>query len=104
MFAEKELQASPRMRAEPILRLFEIAGAFDIGEVPACSSENKRRKPFGAKWIDQRRSLNRKGADGGQTNIRLAIVDGAFNGQKFEWVESELAAAKPVRVALFGAK
>lgn len=42
MFAEKELEASPHMGAKPILRFVEVAGAFDIGKVPAGPSENKR--------------------------------------------------------------
>ncbi len=104
MFAEKELQASPHMSAKPMLRLVEVAGAFDMGEVPAGPSENKWGNPFCAEWIDQQGPLNRKGSDGCRIDVGLAIVDGAFNGKKFEWVETELSAAKPVRVSLFRVK
>jgi hypothetical protein len=31
------------------------------------------------------RPLNGKGSDGGGTDVCLAIVDRAFNGEKFEW-------------------
>ena len=42
MFGEKELEPAPHMSAKPMLRLLEVAGAFDIGKVPACPSEDKR--------------------------------------------------------------
>lgn len=84
MFAEKELQANPGMRAEPMLYLVESVRAFDVGEVPAGAAENERRKPFRAKRVDQGRPLDWKGADGGGADVCLAIVDRAFNGEKFE--------------------
>ncbi len=40
------------MRAKPMLRFVEAMRAFDIGEVPADPTEDERRQPFGAKWID----------------------------------------------------
>ena len=72
------------MRAKPMLCLVETMGAFDIGEVPAGAAENERRKPFGAEWIDQGGPLYGKGSDGGGADVRLAIIDGTFNGEKFE--------------------
>lgn len=92
------------MGAEPMLRLIEAVGTFDIGKVPAGPSEDERRKPLGAKRIEQQGPLNGKGSDGRGADICFAIVDGAFNGQKFEWMEPELPAAKPVRVSVFGVK
>lgn len=75
------------MHTEPVLRLVETVRAFDIGKVPAGLSEDERRKPLGAKWIDQQGSLNGKGSDGCGADVCLAIVDGAFDSQKFERVE-----------------
>lgn len=104
MFAEKELKACPHVGAEPMLRLVEAVRPFDIGKVPAGSTENEWRQSFGAKRIDQCGSLNGKCPDGGRIDVGLAIVDGAFNGQKFEWVEAKLPAAEPVCVSVFGIK
>ncbi len=72
------------MGAEPMLRLIEAVGTFDIGKVPAGPAENERRNPFGAKRIDQEGPLNGKGSDGRGADICLAIIDGAFNGEKSE--------------------
>ena len=84
------------MRAKPMLCFVESTGTFDTGEVPAGSSENEGRQPFCPKWIDQGGPLNGKGSDSGGADVCLAIVDGAFKGQKFEWVQTELASAEPV--------
>ena len=104
MFAQKELQACSHMRAKSMLRLIEAVRTFDIGKVPAGPSEDERRKPLGAKWIDQQGPLNGKGSDSGGAHVGLAIVDGASHGEKLERGEPELSPAKPVRVSVFGVK
>lgn len=87
MFVQEELQPCSHMGTEAMLCLVEAVRPFDIGKVPAGSTENERRQSFGAKRIDQRGSLNGKGADSGGTDVGLPIVDGAFDREKFEWVE-----------------
>ncbi len=53
MVAQKELQACSHVCAEPMLRLVEAVRPFNIGKVPAGSTENEGRQSFGAEWIDQ---------------------------------------------------
>lgn len=84
MFVEKELQTDPCMCAQPMLHLVETMRAFDIRKVPAGAAENEGGKPFGAEWINQGRPLHRKGTDGRGADVCLEIIDGTFNGEKFE--------------------
>ena len=97
--ADEELEPSPGMDTESILRVVEIAWSFDRGVVPPSPAEQKGGQASVAQRIDQCRDLHGVGVRPRALCILSPIVGGPFERQISKRIDSDLRATEPPRLS-----